>query len=84
MAGNDLKQEIDKALSEIETLRNRITELEKSATGLRKLPDTMLLSESFMTRAFAVFGHNFVVGMMIAVPIWLMLLVIAVFMGVFS
>jgi hypothetical protein len=34
-----------------------------------KLPNSMLLSNSFLTRAFAVWGHYFVAQLIISIPI---------------
>lgn len=66
------------ALAEIRGLRERVSRLEALSDGYDRLPRTALLSDKFLTRALAVFGHNFVVGLMIAVPFWLMMLVMVI------
>jgi len=38
----------------------------------------MLLSHSFFERAFAVYGHVFVAGLIIAVPVYVLILLLAV------
>jgi hypothetical protein len=58
------------ARSELGQLRQRFDELEKR---------TSLISPSFLRRAFAVYGHNFVAGLIIAVPF--MILFFAIFIA---
>ena len=42
-----------------------------------KLPNTALISPSFMSRAFAVWGHYFVAQLIIAIPIYIIVFLIA-------
>lgn len=60
------------ARSELQQLRQRLDELEKR---------TSLISPSFLKRAFAVYGHNFVAGLIIAVPFMILFFAIAVAAG---
>jgi len=83
MSDDDLKKQLENAFTEIQDLKSRLNELESLSGKYKKLPDTMLLSESFITRAFAVFGYNFMIGMMISVPFWFLALIIAVVSGTF-
>lgn len=48
----------------MDDLERRVAELERK---MAELPSTELLSPSFMTRAFAVWGHNFVAGALIGI-----------------
>lgn len=44
--------------------------------------DSWLYSDSFMKRAFAIYGYNLVASLIVAVPIWLIgMLVMATFMS---
>jgi len=83
MPDDDLIKELENAFTEIQDLKSRLNELESLSGKYKKLPDTMILSESFITRAFAVFGHNFLIGMMISIPFWFLALIIAVVSGTF-
>lgn len=47
------------------------------------LPKTNLLSPSFWTRAFAVYGHSVAVGMLFAIPLWLFGFFISIMIPVF-
>ena len=42
----------------------------------RGLPDTALVSDSFFSRAFAVWGHYFIAQLIIGVPIFLCYLIV--------
>ncbi len=68
----------------IEYLEGRIARLEANmaAGGATQLPRTQLLSPKFMTRAFAVWGHMIVANLAIAVPIYVVVFVIAMVIGV--
>ncbi len=82
MSDTDSRESFEAILAHIEDLRNRVGELEKGFKIDGGFPKTALLSHSFLKRAFAVWGHYFVAGLIIAIPIWLMiLLVIAAFSG---
>ena len=68
----------DVTAQEIARLRARIEALERdidlpSALGREPRPQTALLSDSFLTRAFAVLGHYVVASLLIAVPTYVLL-----------
>jgi hypothetical protein len=65
MTEEELAQEIQHSRKEIARLNRRIDELQAR---------TALISPSFMRRAFAVFGHYFVAGLIIAVPFYAIVL----------
>lgn len=83
MSETELKKSLKEALEEIKSLRNRVEVLENASSRGGSLPDTMLLSDQFIKRAFAVWGHNAVVGLIIAVPVWFLMMMIALCAGGF-
>lgn len=62
-------------LERFKILENKIANLES------KLPSTSVLSNSFLKRAFAIYGHALVAGLMIGIPLYLLLIIIS---GAFS
>ena len=77
MTNAELNKALEVALAEIEALKNRVSELEEASGKMTKLPRTSLLNENFLTRAFTVWGHNFVAGIIIAIPFWILGLIVA-------
>ena len=68
MSNDELKMELEEA-------KQRITQLERKLEALnqnekRSLPNTQILSENFLARAFAIYGHVLVAGFIIAIPLW--------------
>ena len=74
---------LELAQTEIKILHSRIDELEKSHAVPDSLPVTNLLSDSFLTCAFAVYGHMLVAGLIIAIPIYLVAFIIGLTAGGF-
>lgn len=66
---------------ELQQLRARVAQLEARVSGI---PNTMLLSSSFLARAFAVLGHYLVAGLMIALPFYALLFFFALIVGCLS
>ncbi|MBX7235632.1 MAG: hypothetical protein K1X65_14695 [Caldilineales bacterium] len=55
---------------EIEALQTRVQELETQLQAVQgRLPNTWLLSDNLLKRAFGVYGHYLLAGLIIAVPI---------------
>ena len=77
MTNAELNKALKDALAEIEMLKSRVSELEGTSGKITKLPRTSLLNENFLTRAFTVWGHNFVAGIIIAIPFWILGLIVA-------
>jgi hypothetical protein len=77
MNEQNLASELERAKKEIDTLRRRLELLESEETVTR-LPRTMLLDESFLKRAFAVFGHYLVAGLIVSIPFYLLAVLIMV------
>lgn len=61
--------EIEELNRKIDGLENKVKALENKLNEIR-MPDTALLSNNFLTRAFAVLGHYIVAGLIISLPIY--------------
>jgi hypothetical protein len=82
MTDEDLKQRLDTALADIQQLQQRVLSLEQTQGPGQKRVDTSLVADSFLKRAFAVWGHNFVAGIIIAIPIWFFVFIIMLAVGI--
>lgn len=71
-----LARELADARREIENLRHRLDVLETDARH-QDLPPTALLDHSFFKRAFAVWGHYFVAGLIIGLPFYMLIMFLA-------
>ena len=86
---NELLEKIaklEKRIEELETSSDRslqrveqIADLTRSRIG--RVPQTDLLSESYVRRAFAVWGHYFVAQLCIAIPIYCVLFLLGVLLN---
>ena len=83
MTNDDLIKQLERAESKIDQLQRRIDQLER-LSGTASLPKTMLLDENFVKRAFAVYGHVFVAGILIAVPFYCFIFLMSSLLGAFS
>jgi hypothetical protein len=72
MLPEEIAEELTKARDEIVSLKGRLNLLEQSNVLQRRLPETNLLSDSFLTRAFAVMGHYLVAGLIVAIPFYIL------------
>jgi hypothetical protein len=65
---------------ELEQLKARVCDLERERSNAPapQLPDTLLLSDDFVKRAFAVWGHNLVAGFIVVISFWSILFLIGV------
>jgi hypothetical protein len=71
MDENELTKTLQQTNEEITQLRRRVDLLESDARlNRRSLPDTWLLSDNFLKRAFGVYGHNLLAGLIIAAIIF--------------
>ena len=77
MSESDVSKSLDQAIAEIEALKIRIDSLERSIKLHGALPDTALLSDKFLQRAFAVLGHNFVASLLISIPFYVLIFLFA-------
>ena len=76
MAPEELVQELYASKREIKNLHDRVAELEEALTSGKYLPETAILSDRFVDRAFAVYGHYLFVSLLIGIPIALISLII--------
>ncbi len=73
----DLHREINMLKSQLKVLEERIVSTERKHTQLPVIPQTNLLSGSFLTRSFAVMGHYLVASMIITIPAMILIFVLA-------
>ena len=76
----DLETRLITLESQNKTLRDALTQVKHKAEAQtfkteRGLPDTGLVSDSFFTRAFTVWGHYFVAQLIIGIPIFICYLI---------
>ena len=82
MSDSDMRRDLDEALASVRSLQNRIIELElKGSVPAVPTPTTSLLSDSFLKRAFTIWGHNFVAGLIIAAPVWFIIIIVLAIAG---
>ncbi len=76
LTNDELTDRLEKSNAKIINLHRRLTRLEKGGahTGL---PNTMILSHSFIKRAFAVYGHVLAVGLIIMIPLYCVIFALA-------
>ncbi len=78
----DLQHEINVLKTQMQTLEQRIASAERRQSQMPALPKTNLLSGSFLTRAFAVLGHYLVAGLIVTVPIYIIIFIIILAVGI--
>ncbi len=77
----DNRSQMQEMASEIESLRLRIQQIESRYEVAPRMPSTALVSDKFMTRAFAVFGHNFVASLVVSIPFYILMFIITMTVG---
>ena len=80
--GPDLLHELHVLRTQMQTLDQRMASMERRQSQMPALPQTNLLSGSFLSRAFAVLGHYLVASLIIAIPVWILIFVIFLFVGI--
>ena len=76
------EQERDALRAQLQAIEQRLVALEHRQAQMPAVPNTNLLSGSFLTRAFAVLGHNFVASLLVTIPLYIIIFVIILFVGV--
>jgi hypothetical protein len=76
----DLETRLASLESQNKTLRDALAQVKHRAEAQtfkteRGLPDTGLVSDSFLTRAFTVWGHYFVAQLIIGIPLFICYLI---------
>lgn len=82
MEEKDLQHRINELQTQIKVLEERVVSTERRQSMLPDIPQTALLSPSFLTRAFAVLGHYIVAGLIITIPVYIILFIILLAVGV--
>jgi hypothetical protein len=78
MDEQDLSAQLAQAREQIHSLQQRVDSLELRTAHL---PNTQLLDDSFIKRAFAVLGHYIVASLIITIPFYLLIFLIALAIG---
>lgn len=81
MSEIELQEALAKANSELQALHARVSALEKKTSASAALPNTNLLSNKFLTRAFTVLGHYLVASLIIALPIYALIFIVFIMIG---
>lgn len=81
MEEQDLQRRVGELDSHVKLLEERIVSMERRQSMQPDLPQTALLSGSFLTRAFAVLGHYIVASLIIVIPIYIVIFIIAIAIG---
>ena len=76
----------------LEQLQSRVEKLERQLQinsidieGINKrVPDSNIISPNFLKRAFTVWGHYVVAGFIIAIPMFCIMMALALLTGLFS
>jgi hypothetical protein len=82
MEEKDLLRRISELQTRIKVLEERVVSTERRQSMLPEYPQTALLSPNFLTRAFAVLGHYIVAGLIITIPIYVIMFIILLAVGV--
>jgi len=77
----ELESELKYANEKIENLKGQVNRLE-NIVRYSKLPKTNILSDKFLTRAFAILGHYAIASLIIFVPIYALLFIIIILINV--
>ena len=64
---------LEKRVMTLEAQLRHLSDSVNRASAIAKLPNTAIVSPSFLSRAFAVWGHYFVAQLLIAIPIYCIL-----------
>lgn len=81
MSEVELTEALTSANSQLQSLQARVSELERKTSANVVLPSTDLLSDRFLKRAFAVLGHYIVASLIIALPIYVIILIVFIVIG---
>ena len=84
MSTPDFGNSLETLKQEILSLKERIAQLEGQSQRSPSLPQTMLLSDSFLSRAFAVFGLYLVASLIILIPLYAIIIVFMLMFGLFN
>lgn len=74
----DFQHEINVLKTQLQTLDERVVSMERRQSQMPILPQTNLLSGSFLSRSFAVMGHYLVASLIITIPLSIVIFIIAI------
>lgn len=83
MVEEDLAAQIELLKKTVSGLEDKIRTLETNSFDDQTLPKTSLLDQSFFKRAFTIFGHNLVAGLIISIPLYIIMITIMLLIGGF-
>lgn len=81
MEEQDLQHRLNEVQTHVKTLEERVVSMERRQSMQPDLPQTALLSGSFLTRAFAVLGHYIVASLIIVIPLYILIFIVAIVIG---
>ncbi|UCF65119.1 MAG: hypothetical protein JSW33_04605 [bacterium] len=84
MSSTDFGNSLEALKQEMLSLKERIVQLENRSQHPVNLPRTMLLSDSFLARAFAVLGLYIVSSLIIFIPLYAIIIVFMLMFGLFN
>ena len=82
MEDADLQQQLADLDKRIDAIEHLLRDVRDRQDAMPALPQTNLLSGSFFSRAFAVFGHYFVASLIITAPLIIVMILIAIVVGI--
>ncbi|MGE5528184.1 MAG: hypothetical protein ACM3X6_03475 [Patescibacteria group bacterium] len=82
MSNEELTVALENAQRQIESLRNELASFKQSVREHRHEYHTNLMSDKFLTRAFAVLGHYMVAGLIVAAPFYIIAIIIGIIAGI--
>ncbi len=82
MENSELQQQLTDLNTRIGAMERVIQDVKERQDAIPALPKTNLLSGSFLTRAFAVFGHYFVANLIIVMPIFVLAFIVFLIIGI--
>jgi len=77
----DTDAQVQALQKEIEELKERVQQIEARYEVAPRLPSTNLISDKFLSRSFAVFGHNFVASLIISLPFYVLAFIVMMTIG---
>jgi len=84
MSTSDLGRSFEELKQEILSLKERMSQLENQSQRSLNVPRTMLLSDNFLSRTFAVFGLYLVSSLIVVIPLYIVIFVFVLMFGLFN
>jgi tetrahydromethanopterin S-methyltransferase subunit B len=82
MEAQEMQQRLNALDQRLDAIERMVQNVSERQDAMPALPKTNLLSGSFLTRAFAVLGHYLVAGLIIVLPIYLIIFIVFLIIGV--